>query len=136
MASYSIADMRAVGPFYAAKLKAAGIRSTTKLLDRARTPKGRRQLAEASGIPPEHILRWANMADLMRVPGVAADYAELLSASGVDTVKELKRRNVGNLVARIIAVNETKQIVELLPSEVRVARWIEEAKGLEPMMTY
>ncbi len=136
MASYSIADMRAIGPFYATKLKAVSIRSSTKLLERARTPKARRLLAEKSGIPPENILRWANLADLMRVPGVAADYAELLAAAGVDTVKELKRRNAANLVARMQEVNERKKIVELLPSEKRVARWIEEAKLLEPMISY
>jgi hypothetical protein len=32
MASYSIAEMRAIGPFYAGKLKAVGIRSSRKLL--------------------------------------------------------------------------------------------------------
>ena len=136
MASYSIAEMRAIGPFYAGKLKAVGIRSSRKLLERASTPKGRKQLAEASGIQPDNILKWANMADLMRVPGVAADYAELLSAAGVDTVKELKRRNVANLVARMAAANEKKKMVELLPSEKRVARWVELAKLLDPMMTY
>jgi hypothetical protein len=105
-------------------------------LERASTPKGRKQLAEASGIQPDNILKWANMADLMRVPGVAADYAELLSAAGVDTVKELKRRNVANLVARMAAANEKKKMVELLPSEKRVARWVELAKLLDPMMMY
>ena len=136
MSSYSIAEVRAIGPFYAKKLKAAGIRSTGKLLQRSGTPKARRQLAEESGIPPEHVLKWANLADLMRIPGVAADYSELLAAAGVDTVKELKRRNVTNLVARMIAVNEQKKLVELLPSEKRVARWIEIAKTLEPMISY
>lgn len=136
MASYSIAEMRAIGPFYAGKLKTVGIRSTAKLLERARTPKGRRQLAEASGIAPENILNWANLADLMRVPGIAGDYAELLAAAGVDTVKELKRRNVTNLVARLKLVNEQKKMVELLPSEKRVARWIEQANALEPMISY
>ena len=136
MVSYSIADMRAIGPFYTSKLKAERIRSSAKLLERARTPKGRKQLAELSGIPQEQILKWANMADLMRVPGVAAEYAELLAAAGVDTVKELKRRNVANLVARMKAVHERKKMVELLPSEKRVSRWIEDAKLLEPMMTY
>lgn len=136
MISYSIADMRAVGPFYASKLRSAGIRSSRKLLERATTPKARRQLAEESGIPVEQILNWANLADLMRVPGIAADYSELLAAAGVDTVKELKRRNVANLVARMTAVNERKKLVELLPSEKRVARWIEHAKLLDPMISY
>lgn len=136
MASYSIADMRAIGPFYAAKLKTVGIRSSSKLLERARTPRGRRQLAESAGIPSEYILNWANMADLMRVPGIAEDYSELLVAAGVDTVKELRRRNAANLVARMVAINEKKTYVELLPSEKRVIRWIEQAQALEPMMAY
>ena len=136
MASYSIAEMRAIGPFYASKLKAASIRSSSKLLERARSAKGRRQLAEQTGIPPENILKWANMADLMRIQGVAADYAELLTAAGADTVKELKRRNAANLVARMRDINERKKLVELLPSEKRVLRWIEDAKLLERMITY
>lgn len=136
MASYSIAEMRAIGPFYASKLRAVSIRSSTKLLERARTPRGRKQLAEQSGIPPDNILKWANMADLMRISGVAADYAELLAAAGVDTVKEFKRRNAANLVARMREINERKKLVELLPSEKRVVRWIEDAKLLDPMITY
>ena len=136
MASYSIAQMRAIGPFYAGKLRGVGIRSSAKLLERASTPKGRRQLADAAGIPPESILDWANMADLMRVPGIAADYSELLAAAGVDTVKELKRRNAANQVLSMTAVNERRGYVELLPSEKRVLSWIEAAKLLDPVMTY
>jgi hypothetical protein len=136
MASYAIAGIRAIGPFYSAKLKAVGIRSTIKLLERASTPKGRRMLSEQAGIPLENVLKFANLADLMRVPGVAADYSELLAAAGVDTVKELKRRNAANLVARMAELNEKKKYVELLPSEKRVTRWIEEAKALPSMMQY
>jgi predicted flap endonuclease-1-like 5' DNA nuclease len=136
MASYSIAAMRAIGPFYAAKLKHAGIRSSSKLLARARTAKGRKLLAEKTGIPHENILRWANAADLMRVRGVAEDYAELLAAAGVDTVKELKRRNAANLAARLAEINERKRMVEALPTQKRVESWIEFARTLPPMMSY
>lgn len=136
MATYSIAAMRAIGPFYAKKLKTVGIRTSAKLLDQACTPKARKLLAERAGIPPEHVLDWANLADLMRVSGIAADYSELLAAAGVDTVKELKRRNAANLVARMMAVNEKKRLVELLPSEKRVVGWIEQAKLLDPVMCY
>jgi hypothetical protein len=34
------------------------------------------------------------------------------------------------------AANEKKKMVDLLPSEKRVARWIELAKMLDPMMMY
>ena len=136
MASYSIAEIRAISPFYAAKLKAAGIRSTSKLLVRASTPKLRKDLAKTTNIPMKLILEWANIADLTRVPGVALDYAVLLVAADVDTVPDLKRRNAGKLVARMVAINETRKLVDLLPSEKRVARWIEAAKSLESSMDY
>ncbi|HEX9906546.1 MAG TPA: DUF4332 domain-containing protein [Propylenella sp.] len=136
MASYSIAGIRAIAPFYAAKLKAVGIRSTTKLLQRAATPKLRKQLAEATNIPVNLILDWVNIADLTRVRGIALDYAELLAAVGVDTVRDLKRRNAANLVARMAELNARKKYVDLLPSEKRVAGWIEAAKLLKPVIRY
>ena len=38
--------------------------------------------------------------------------------------------------ARMREINERKKLVELLPSEKRVMRWIEDAKLLDPMITY
>ncbi|SER52214.1 protein of unknown function [Faunimonas pinastri] len=136
MPSYSIADMESVGAFYASKLKAVGIRSTTALLARSETPRARKQLAEETGIPESDILRWANVADLMRVRGIAVGYAELLRAAGVDTVKALKRRNPANVVAKMTEMNDRMRLVTLLPSQQRVARWIDEAQILEPMISY
>jgi hypothetical protein len=134
--SYAIAGIRAIGPFYAGKLKAAGIRTTAKLLERTATPKARRTLVQQTGIPAEYVLKFANLADLMRVPGIAEDYSELLLAAGVDTVKELKRRNPANLVARMAELNVGNKFVDLPPSEKRVAGWIEKAKTLPPMIDY
>jgi hypothetical protein len=136
MASYPIAEIRAIAPFYAAKLKSAGIRSTTTLLQRSSTPKLRKELTEATNIPMKLILDWANIADLTRVRGIALDYAELLVAAGVDTVKDLGRRNAANLVTRMTDINRKKHCVDLLPSEKRVAGWIAAAKSLKPGMDY
>jgi hypothetical protein len=132
MASYPIADFRAISPFYAAKLKAAGIRSTATLLAHSATPQRRKELAVATSIPPNLILSWAKAADLTRVPGVAVDYAELLVEAGVDTVRDLGRRNPANLVAGMTAVNTRRSRVSLLPSEKRVARWVAAARALKP----
>jgi hypothetical protein len=134
--AYPIAAIRAISPFYAAKLRVAGIRTTTKLLERAHTPRLRKQLSEETNIPLNLIVDWANIADLTRVPGIALDYAELLLIAGVDTVPDLGRRNPANLVARMAAVNEKKKLVDLLPTEKRVARWIALAKTLDPGMEY
>ena len=136
MPSYSIADMDSVGGFYAAKLRKVGIRSSRKLLERARTPKLRKQLAQEAGVPEPEILRFANLSDLMRIRGVAEDYSALLEAAGVDTVKELKRRNAANLAAKLAEINSERRHVTLLPSQRRLERWIEEAKRLPPMLSY
>jgi hypothetical protein len=117
-------------------LKSAGIRSTTKLLERASTPRLRKQLSERTNIPSSLILDWANIADLTRVRGIALDYAELMTAIGVDTVRELRRRNAANLVARMTALNASKKRVDLVPSEKRVAGWIASARDLPTGMDY
>ncbi len=136
MASYPIAEMKAIASFYKTKLKLNGIRSTTTLLQRTSTPKLRKELSEAADIPMHHIVDWANIADLTRVRGIALDYAELLVAAGVDTVKDLGRRNAKNLTARMEDINKKKKRVDLLPSEKRVAGWIVAAKSLRPGMDY
>ncbi len=82
------------------------------------------------------ILKWTNHADLFRIKGVGPEFSELLEASGVDTVKELRNRNAENLYAKLVETNESKRLVRRLPSAEQVAQMIEDAKGLEPMMTY
>ena len=84
-----------IDPDAVACLKKAGIRTTARLLETAKDAKGRRQLAEKTGLAEKSILRWANLSDQMRIKGVGEDYANLLQAAGVDTVKELKYRNPG-----------------------------------------
>jgi Domain of unknown function (DUF4332) len=136
MASYPIGRVPSIGPFYANKLKAARIKSTARLLQRASTPKLRKELAAHTNIPMSLIVDWANIADLTRVPGIALDYADLLTAAGVNTVKDLGRRNSENLVARMAEINAEQQRVDLLPSKKRVDRWIETARALDPGLDY
>jgi predicted flap endonuclease-1-like 5' DNA nuclease len=136
MASYPITDIEGIEADVAAKLKAAGIRTTGKLLEAARNPTGRKALAEQTGFDEKKILCWANMADKLRIKGVGEEYAELLHAAGVDTVKDLKYRNPGNLAKAMAAANAKHKLVRLLPSDKAVLRWIEHAKKLPPKITY
>ena len=76
------------------------------------------------------------MADLFLVKGIASQFAELLKASGVDTVKELKNRNAENLHAKLTEVQEEKKITRAVPALSQVADFIEQAKNLEPKVTY
>lgn len=134
--SYPIIEIEGIGPVMAEKLKSAGITTTEGLLDAAKDPKGRATLAEKTGIDASRILKWANMADLMRIKGVGEEYSELLEAAGVDTVKELKMRNPANLTKAMAEVNEAKKLVRVLPAESMVEKWVAQAKELPPILTY
>jgi predicted flap endonuclease-1-like 5' DNA nuclease len=76
------------------------------------------------------------MADLMRIKGVAGEYAELLECAGVDTVKELGTRNAENLAAKIAEVNAEKNLTRKVPSQSVVEDWVNQAKGLPGKVTH
>jgi predicted flap endonuclease-1-like 5' DNA nuclease len=116
-----------IGPIYAKKLRAAGVRSVEALLRAGATTQGRRELEEKTGIGHEYILDWVNRADLMRIRGVGEEYSDLLEKAGVDTVPELAQRNPDHLHQKIIQVNEVMQLVRRPPTRNMVARWVEQA---------
>ncbi len=123
-----------IGVKQATKLRKAGIRTTEALLRRAATRSGRKELAERTGIAAAQILQWANRADLMRIKGVGAEYADLLEAAGVETVKELRRRSPKALTAKIVQLNERQRLVRRLPTEKMIAAWVEQAKSLDSII--
>ena len=132
----SIETIEGIGPRTGATLRKAGVTSVEKLLDTACTKRGRSRLAATTGINEKKLLRCVNMADLFRIKGVASQYAELLEAAGVDTVKELRNRNANNLAAKMAEVNAAKKLVRTTPSSKTVAKWVAQAKGLQPKVTH
>lgn len=115
----------------ATKLRKFGVRTSNGLIDSATSRKGRSELAAETGIDPRDLQQWINHAHLLRVKGVGAEYAELLVAAGVDTVRDLRRRNPTALLAKIIGLNGSSKVVQRLPTEGMVEGWIESAKEIE-----
>jgi predicted flap endonuclease-1-like 5' DNA nuclease len=131
-----IEDVEGIGPAYGKKLSDAGVKTTEKLLERGANPKGRHDLAEATGITEPMILAWVNRCDLGRVHGIGSEYADLLEAAGVDSPPELAQRAPANLVATLERVNTQKKLVRRLPTETEVQRWISEARTLPRMVEH
>lgn len=132
----TITDIEGIGETIAAKLRAAGVRTTEALLEKGRTPKGRKALAEETGLSEHNILEWVNRADLYRVPGIGAQYSDLLEAAGVDTVRELSKRKPEALLAALMNVNAEKNKVNQMPGLSQVQKWIEAAKALPKTISY
>jgi len=133
---YKIIDIEGVGDVYAKKLTEAGINKVSELLDKCAAPKGRKELAKATGIQEKLILRWTNHADLFRVKGIGPQFSELLEAAGVDTVKELRNRKAENLYKALEETNAKKKLTRVVPPLKTVEKMIAAAKELEPKMTY
>ena len=133
---YKIIDIEGIGDVYAEKLIAAGINKVSELLEKCAAAKGRKALAEETGISEKLILRWTNHADLFRINGVGPQFAELLEAAGVDTVKEFRHRVAENLQPKLEETNAAKNICNRVPAVSEIQKMIDQAKELEPKVTY
>ncbi|TET34138.1 MAG: DUF4332 domain-containing protein [Anaerolineales bacterium] len=131
-----IADIEGIGPKFAKKLQSVGVRSTGRLLQIGADKRGRKDLAEETGISEKLVLEWVNLADLMRVKGIGEEYSDLLEEAGVDTVKELRHRAPENLFDSLVEINEKKALVRRLPSPKQVKSWVTQAKKLSPVVKY
>ena len=131
-----IVDIEGIGPAFAKKLSAAGIKSVEALLKRGATPKGREEIAKETGLGHKEILEWVNRADLYRIKGVGSEYSDLLENAGVDTIVELSKRDAKNLMVKMTETNTKRKVVRRLPTEKQVAGWISQAKRLPRAVSY
>ncbi len=133
-----IETIEGIGPKNRKQLAKAGVTTTQGLLKAGGAKAGRKQLAKDSGCTEKELLGWVNRADLMRVRGVGEEYSDLLEASGVDTVKELRTRKPANLHAKMLDVNTAKKrrLVRRPPSLSEVERWVAHAKELKPAVSH
>jgi predicted flap endonuclease-1-like 5' DNA nuclease len=131
-----IADIEGIGAVYRRKLAKIGIRSTEALLKRGATPKGRKEIVKSSGIGHRLILEWVNLADLYRIKGVGSEYSDLLEEAGVDTVVELAKRDPKKLYAAMEKTNMKKNLVNHMPGEKIVRKWVQQAKRLPRVVRY
>jgi predicted flap endonuclease-1-like 5' DNA nuclease len=132
----NVIDVEGIGPAYAEKLAAVGIRTTDQLLERGAKPKGRDDLEATTGIGHALILKWVNRVDLYRIKGVGSEYSDLLEIAGVDSPVELAHRNAANLTESMAEANAARNLVRRLPTLAEVTAWIEESKTLPKVVEH
>lgn len=133
---HKVQEMEGIGPVYSEKLGEVGIVTAMDLLTQGAVRKGRVEIAEKTGISQKLVLKWVNQADLYRISGIGSEYAELLEASGVDTVVELATRKPENLHQAMVTTNEEKKLVRQVPSLSQVEGWVQQAKELPRIIRY
>jgi predicted flap endonuclease-1-like 5' DNA nuclease len=132
----AVREIKGVTEALAAKLVEAGIKDSDQLLEKAKSPEGRKEMAGKLGIDAKQVLELANRADLIRIKGVAGAFSDMLENAGVDTVKELAGRVPENLQAKLAEVNEKMKLSQRTPTVDAVADWVKQAKALPKTLEY
>jgi len=132
----NVIDVEGIGPAYAEKLEAVGVKTTDQLLERGAKPKGRQELEDSTGIGHALILKWVNRVDLYRIKGVGSEFSDLLEIAGVDSPPELAHRNAANLTETLAEANAARSLVRRLPTLAEVTDWIEQSKALPKVVEH
>lgn len=96
------------------------------------TPAQRRRAARSIKLPLQRLAEVGALFDLMRIRGVGARMARLLSASGVPTCAALGKQEAEPLARRMAETNAREQISQKVPDATILANWIEQARSFRP----
>jgi predicted flap endonuclease-1-like 5' DNA nuclease len=124
-----VIEIEGIGKKYAGKLSRAGYTETEDLSKL--TWEEINEVAKKTKISPKLIDKWQEQADLVTLKGVGPEFAELLNKIGIDSVKELSKRNAQSTLEKIKAFDKRRpNVVRKLPTNAQVESWIKEAKDL------
>jgi predicted flap endonuclease-1-like 5' DNA nuclease len=128
--SLHVSKLRGISLDIRQKLKRQGISYTHQLLREAGSPEQRRRLAERSRIEELALLRLVRRADLARVKGIGAIFADMLEMIGVDQVTTLAQQDPVELHARLYQLNAAERLARRAPTTEEVQQWIAQARAL------
>ena len=128
--SLHVSKLRGISLEVRRKLKRQGISYTHQLLREAGSTEERRRLAERSRIDELALLRLVRRADLARVKGVGAIFADMLEMIGVDQVATLAEQDPLDLRARLYQLNAAERLARRAPTPDEVEQWIAQARAL------
>ena len=123
--TYNITDIQGIGPEFHEKFKLANVHTTDDFLKVTADDTSMRKFCETTGLSENLVVKWTKMARLMNVKGVGPQYAELLYASGVESVEKLREQRPEDLLRRLGEVNATKKLTAALPQLSDIVKWKE-----------
>lgn len=122
--TYNIKDFKAITPELATKLAGLNIRTMDDFLKVATDGKMMKTLVDKVGLEPTLSDRLVKLAMFTKVDGVKPHFAELLLASGVDSVEKLHAEKPEMLLKKMTEVNATQKLAPELPKLTEVEKWV------------
>ncbi len=127
--SLHVSKLRGISLQARSQLKRQGITYTAQLLERAATAAERERLAARTRIPETELLRLARRADLARIKGVGAIFADMLELVGIHEVAGLSGRDPAALHAQLYELNAELRFARRAPTPDEVADWVAQARA-------
>ena len=131
--SHQIERIEGIGKSIGNFLRNVGIKNTLDLIEKCSTETGFQQVAKAAEVVDSVVTQWVSMADLMRIPNVDGQYAELMEASDIKSVQDLANADASALTSKMQSVNQREHRIPdsiPLPDTSMVGSWIRDAKNL------
>jgi predicted flap endonuclease-1-like 5' DNA nuclease len=132
--SLHISKLRGITAQVRRKLKRHGITYTDQLLGAAGPRTRRSQLAARTGIEAALLGRLVCRADLIRIKGIGAIFADMLELLGVDRTERLARQDPGALHRTLLELNAALRFARRAPTPDEVRHWIMQARSLPPLL--
>lgn len=73
---------------------------------------------------------------IIDIEGIGAAYAAKLKEAGENTIKEFRHRVPANLYAKMVAINDEKNLCNRIPSVKEIEKMVAQAKEMEPTVKY
>ncbi len=129
--SHKIEKIEGIGKSLGNKIRKAGAKTTKDLLKLSSTPTGFQQVVDATQVTKETATQWVSMASLMQVKGVDGQVAELMLASGINSLEKLATMNPQTLTEEMVKVNQHEKKIPAsieLPTVNNITEMINTAK--------
>ena len=128
--SLHVSKLRGISNQVRNRLKRRGVTYTHQLLDAAGHVDNRRELAARSGIEEAVLLRLTCRADLARIKGIGAIFADMLELIGIDRVSSLAEHDPARLYEILHDLNAAERFARRAPTQDEVANWVAQARAL------
>ncbi len=133
---YDVEEIEGIGKGYGKRLRALQIASTQDLLAKCNSESAVTDVSKSMGLESTVIKTWVCMADLLRVPEIDGQCAELLEWSGIHGVQQLAQQQAEALAVHLEQTNAEQRRTENVPDAATLGRWIEAAKGLPGALNF
>jgi putative intracellular protease/amidase len=126
--SLKMNEFHGIDPKQVETLKVAGIEDTDELMKIWSDKEKRAELVASTGISNEDFMKFAAMARLGRVKGMALQHLDILVAAGIDGPKRLFSHTPESLMKHVAEIVAEKKLTGPVPTLEDVTAWFANPK--------